>query len=413
MVVTVLGKNLSIALLLDAYPLLIWGFGNQSVGMVVAVVMRSVVKVPGGLAHPFDIAMSFGNAGTLPLVLVETLSRQQPLSSDPEALDKLTTFIFMYLVSWLLSFFSFGLTHLERGWPSLDRGASTWARSVKVAVTNPVIISVFLGLVIGLYRPVQAGFFGENAELRFASSAAETLARPAVGVMTLLMSASVGGFIETLINLQKEQAGKEAADAVTTEGLAKTVHNPGVSVILNMESAFPTGDCAVDCTPDADDNTGSTDSTLSSPDSAYAGDELGEFGFVVLEPPPIKSNELPSVDSKSLELADPPTEGADEIPVRALAALVIGRVVVMPVINLCVVIFLADYILPDSPDRPLMKLVLAIEAATPSADSAIVLCQQYRQMSTAEALAASYVFQYLFGLVSLAVSIGISMDQFF
>lgn len=75
----------------------------------------------------------------------------------------------------------------------------------------------------------------------------------------------------------------------------------------------------------------------------------------------------------------------ERVPIRALVALALGRVVLLPAINLCAVVFLADKIIPDSPDRPLMKLVLAIESATPSADSIVVLCQQYGRLDIAEA----------------------------
>lgn len=78
-------------------------------------------------------AMTYGNSGSLPLVMVETLSRQPPLSDDEESLQKLTTYlfvqerfyktsffysryIFMYLTAWFLSFWSIGLLYMRNGW---------------------------------------------------------------------------------------------------------------------------------------------------------------------------------------------------------------------------------------------------------------------------------------------------------
>ena len=40
----------------------------------------------------FIIATSFGNCGSLPLVVCETLSRMKPLVDDADAEDKLTTY---------------------------------------------------------------------------------------------------------------------------------------------------------------------------------------------------------------------------------------------------------------------------------------------------------------------------------
>ena len=58
---------------------------------------------------------------------------------------------------------------------------------------------------------------------------------------------------------------------------------------------------------------------------------------------------------------------------------------------------LADLVLPASDDQPFVKLVLMIESAVPSADTIIVVVQQAEKYTTAEALAACYLLQYIFG----------------
>ena len=64
---------------------------------------------------------------------------------------------------------------------------------------------------------------------------------------------------------------------------------------------------------------------------------------------------------------------------------------------MALVMLLADYVLPESDDQPFVKLILMIESAVPSADTIIVVVQQAEKYSTAEALAACYLLQYIFG----------------
>ena len=64
---------------------------------------------------------------------------------------------------------------------------------------------------------------------------------------------------------------------------------------------------------------------------------------------------------------------------------------------MALVLCLADLVLPASDDQPFVKLVLMIESAVPSADTIIVVVQQAEKYTTAEALAACYLLQYIFG----------------
>ena len=73
---------------------------------------------------------------------------------------------------------------------------------------------------------------------------------------------------------------------------------------------------------------------------------------------------------------------------------------------MALVLYLADLVLPESADQPFVKLVLMIESAVPSADTIIVVVQQAEKYTTAEALAACYLLQYIFGMPPSA-SIGI------
>eukprot|EP00041_Stephanoeca_diplocostata_P036910 m.1368388 g.1368388 ORF g.1368388 m.1368388 type:complete len:506 (-) comp24954_c1_seq18:4114-5631(-) len=502
----------------------------QITGVMISAILQLIVKVPKDARRVFTCAIAYGNCGSLPLVVVETLSRQEPLVQDKDALDKLTTFIFLYLVGWFLSFWSCGLVYLVNGLDAsaaqeesavilnpilsnvlekvdmiqesvlskhnaawtidantsedvLDHdhdiqpngtatspesmgpqdiyvcgmllqlsghtsdvgasppttavfdayeqnmfacslpGAADGASSAKMirthnaggsscgsgdnhfsglglearhhrqpdaasveqrvsgntplstateesngtkrmpaissrsqrscqsqilyALFNPLMSAVWLGLFVGLIRPVQSVFFDSDAELAFVASALETLGKPAIGVITLLMSASLGGFLDKNITLRaaRRRAKQEESKNIASTELNSTKSNHAASVGASMP---------------------------------------------------------PAGDSKT-----------KEVPTSVLVALALGRCILFPAVNLCLVFYFADSILPDSADRKYMKLVLAIESATPSADTIIVVCMQYGHREIAEVLAASYLLQYFIDMLPLAVAIGVSLSSFF
>ena len=79
LIVSTLGKQLSLGLLIDAYPIMCWSFANQFVGMVVSNGYIKLFDVPASFRRPFVMASIYGNCGSLPLVIMETLSRMKPL----------------------------------------------------------------------------------------------------------------------------------------------------------------------------------------------------------------------------------------------------------------------------------------------------------------------------------------------
>ena len=68
-----------------------------------------------------------------------------------------------------------------------------------------------VGLLVGLVEPLQKAFFSRDAPLRFLSSALETLGKPAIGVVVLLISASIGGFASRFMQ-DRAQAKNEGGE---------------------------------------------------------------------------------------------------------------------------------------------------------------------------------------------------------
>ena len=98
----------------------------------------------------------------------------------------------------------------------------------------------------------------------------------------------------------------------------------------------------------------------------------------------------------------------------AIVGLTVARVLILPAINVAMVALLADSRLAGSAasDRRIMKLVLYVQAAVPSADFTILTCQSHGKLRIAEVLSASYIFQYTCGLLPLSVALGIAMKDF-
>lgn len=88
---TALAKNLSVQVMMDAWPLMVWSVFHQLVGVLVAFLAMKAVGFDRKLFPVFASACVYGNAGTLPLIIAETLSRIPPFSHKTDSLDVMTT----------------------------------------------------------------------------------------------------------------------------------------------------------------------------------------------------------------------------------------------------------------------------------------------------------------------------------
>ena len=74
----------------------------------------------------------------MPLILLESLCRTSAsLAAVPDAFDKCTAFIFMYLVSWFVSFFAIGVPYLKAGWDESGEGMS--CKRIMTTMMNPLV----------------------------------------------------------------------------------------------------------------------------------------------------------------------------------------------------------------------------------------------------------------------------------
>jgi hypothetical protein len=118
-------------------------------------------------------------------------------------------------------------------------------------------------------------------------------------------------------------------------------------------------------------------------------------------------------DDVNVEAADAGAETAGAGPFHLskgrIALMVFGRVIVVGLFEFLVVFALGDYVF-SGPDAPMVKLILYIQAFTPTASMAVVGCQHAGAKDAAETVAVAMVFQWLAIFVVLIFSAAVAFS---
>ena len=91
-----------------------------------------------------------------------------------------------------------------------------------------------------------------------------------------------------------------------------------------------------------------------------------------------------------------------------MVASILIKLVLMPAISLPLIKLASDARL--LPDEPMLLIVLMIESAAPSAQTALALLAATGQPHLAEELSAVYVPQYVCSVVSMAIVIVLAVE---
>ena len=97
-------------------------------------------------------------------------------------------------------------------------------------------------------------------------------------------------------------------------------------------------------------------------------------------------------------------------PPTTLASLVLTRMVLVPGLCMLVAAALVSWIL-DSDADPTLALVVVLQCATPSANLLVVVSTHVGFTRGAEFLAASYILQYLVGIISMTVGASLAVSM--
>ena len=192
-----LSKGLTLEKLRMAGPLPFFAILHICVAFIVGYVARFLVKPSKQFSTPFLCACSFHNSSALPLVITTALATQAPFSKDRLAFEKMSAYIFIYVVGWGVMFWVFGYSSLmsaaaEKGGSQRSRRAEA-CEAFRRGFLNPPMIMTALGIIVGCVPFLKALFHAETgAPLSAVSSAVLVISQPATGIVTLVIAGTLG-----------------------------------------------------------------------------------------------------------------------------------------------------------------------------------------------------------------------------
>lgn len=364
--VTTLGSRLSLDVLADVWPVVLFGLTNSIVAFMVGGLTAIPAKPPLHFRRAYLVSCTFNNVVAVPLVMLQTLCDRPQLSDEEDCFERASSFVFVHLFGFSLTFWTIGVAYLTG-----EAGTSyTWKQRA-YRLLNPPFLAIVFGFFIALTPGVQDFLFGPDAALQFLSSAFATLGSAVVPIMTLLMAASLGH------NLRRQGFFDWAARTwhrIKCCGKGKADTSKHQSETLDV---FET---------DIDDIVLTT-----------VGEDTEEPDFV----------DQVAVEQSSKEITE---QELEPISQRTLAWLVISRTMVIPAINWTLVAFVADKLFQEGPDRDLAHLTLLIQSVTPTANLVIVVLQGAGLQRSAESVAQGVVVQYAVAILTLTVFTAFSVS---
>jgi hypothetical protein len=231
------------------------------------------------------------------------------------------------------------------------------------------MIGSFIGVAAGAITPFQTALF--DGQMVWLSSAMKTLGTPTVGLSALIVGTTLGQTVYRLwVSFRK---GKEG----------------GRFGLLQVDLAVEKG---------ADDGGALGGAPVNVLDNDHLIEE--KFGFGEFGDDAAATDGGPRNDGGIISIEDEGEE-PDELPlpsITVILALVVTKMVLCPMAGIAMIYFLADVVIRDADvlDTQLIKLVLILEAAVPSADFVIVTCA----LSAWPPESARFFFDLVFPLVA-------------
>ena len=321
---------------------------------------------------------------------------------DISCLPRATAFLFVYNLPWLP--YLLGLCSY-----ALFQESSTEKRSkcrvfVEEGLLNQPMVGTYIGLLVGLVSPLRDLFFDSDAELLFVASTSRIVAGPMLGVLSLLVGSSLGTTCRRLW-LSWRPKEQVLADGAT---MGDQANQPNKLQTVELGELAPAG-MPHKSELDGQQSTDACD-TGTPPSKGHSMDEVLNLDSSSMgNPAAAQSNLSASCEEEqaagTVEQSDTGTELADVVLTNwQLTVLVVSKMVLMPAATVPMVIFLSDFTIPSSlsiDDKNLVKLILVIESAAPSADTIMGICMQYGRTHVCEMLSRMYFIQYLVSILSL------------
>jgi hypothetical protein len=277
--------------------------------------------------------------------------------------QEVSSMMFIYSIGWHLVYWSYGVPMLKTLSQSEQPIESFSQRMVNNLILSPCMMALYIAILIGIIPNFQDLLFKVPSVLRPFGSTIATLSEPVVCANTLIMAASLAQVI--IVLKRKYDTEKLSSDnQITTttfspinqshkiEGVEDIFHYPSLPIEIELP------------------------------------DQMENFSKLDIKP------------NTEFNIPRP----------RTILVMLICRLVIPPLLMLIVMeIFLALGLVPRH--ERLMRLLVVIESAAPSAQLIIVSLNQIGNSQIASGIAYMYIFQYLSSIftVTLWATIGLSL----
>ena len=155
------------------------------------------------------VSVASPNAFALPILVMSSLCADSNINEDYDndseaCFEESSSMIFIYIIPWLLQFWSYGYSTLasintsefeddqsKTELTSFRSGFGKTSRKLLLVLQNPALIGVYVGLTIGLIPGLGSYMFDSVTVLQPFGGAVEILAAPVVALNSLIMAASL------------------------------------------------------------------------------------------------------------------------------------------------------------------------------------------------------------------------------
>ena len=337
------------------------------------------------------VAVGSPNAVSMPLIVMKAICEDSTVNSDYEndaaiCFNEASSMLFIYQIGWHIVFWSCGYPLLK----TLDESNPTTYNWREQIVWNllfsPCMIAIYVGIIIALIPYLQDWFFYEFTPLRPVGSSIQTLGEPVVCINTLIMSASLAQ-VYIKLKAQSSQNKEEVIDGEVT-----TRKKYGVADNKNdMDGIVEICECNI-----AHEVTSHSDVDGTELTSGYT---LTREDDILSESPSISEKKAATVNLNF------------ELPHwRITSIMLLFRLMIPSALMLLVMIGCVEVNLVPRDER-LMRVLIIIEAAAPSAQLVIVSLNQVNNQSIASSIAYMYIFQYTVSIFTMTLwgTIGMRM----
>jgi predicted permease len=454
-----LGKGTNGQVLLESVSLLLWSGIQLLVGLLLGgYAFERVAKPERHFAVAFKLAATFGNQGSLPLLLLSSLMRSAAFADDPTAYQRSAVYVFVYGIVWSIALWGVGRQIAARD--PHKSGAGEAGAGERRDEQGAIVVGGagrgggggFLGAPAALERcwaPVLDAL--EAARERWeeweaderwggaAQSLRECGKAMRAGLLTPPVVAIAIGILVGLTPLQGalfERGGSllPVGDVVATLGAAAIPMSNLVlagSLFHGLRDAYErfqrrrserrgdeerglrnggnaSGDMEMEVEMESSSPSATSAVASSSSASSFAGvtptanvPSSSTTSSSTTSPP---SPASPTSSSSSDEAA--PAQAGESISVRTIALMCVARLVLVSGVNVGLY-WLASWakvpvLAPGAALDPVMRMVILVEACMPSGQFNLLILQTTGNQKAAQDLSSAYLIMYPLSLISIA-----------